>query len=229
MENKKRYKNLIKQGVDERESGGEKKNIKDSIEIFEQAKKEASTWKERLDCDNHIGICHYLLGEYEKALKLFAFTANQARKWVERNDPDDSFLAVCLRHTSRPELHEKKNLSKALGIAREAHELAKRAKRNDLPWFTDGILKNLIALKASKKEMNDVWEMGLKELNDIWLEEKSDKAKWGWLVGLQVHKALIENDESFLNMANLSAVSFNLERRKEQIEKTRKEIAKKKN
>ncbi|MFC1625098.1 hypothetical protein ACFL15_01870 [Patescibacteria group bacterium] len=218
------FNKLLREAVEERERG----NIKLSIEKFRVAQKQSPTFKHNLRVENHIGIAHFLLSEYKKALYIFANNVMMVRKWAkgENPDPDPSFEAECLRHASRPQLYEEEMmLFFALKGAKDARNLALETERTDLPWFSDGVLENLLAIEeTTKSKLNEAWAQAVVDLKLMWEKEKNDLAKWGWLVGILIHKAMIEKDLSYLEIAEILANEKNLERRKEEVDKVRQDL-----
>jgi len=203
------FKEKLKTARDEREQG----DVKKAIELFLEIDKSKLDLDELFTYLGEFGLSYYHAKDYENALLCF-----NELKTVSRDNNNLSYTAAALRQLSRPEFNEK-TPEQAVKYAKEARDLAFNAKREDLVWFDHGVVK---ALEFNKKPLEDIkswFEIEAKDLYEVSQFVKDELAKWVWVCGLLMDRAMIFNTKSDLIVALLIADHFNLAIRKKQIQK----------
>ncbi len=208
------YKDQIKTARDERETGDANKSLSLFLEI-DKSQLEPNQLFEYL---GELGLTYWHLENYDEAKKTF-----EELKGLAESLNNDSYKAVALRHLSRPEFNEG-NPDLAVQYAQEARDLAKSTGRKDLVWFDHGVVSVLIFKGATKEEIKEWLDVESQDLIEMYREEKDKTAVWVWVTGLLIDRAKIYESKSDIRLALMIAKEFNLERRKEQIEKLMKEF-----
>jgi tetratricopeptide (TPR) repeat protein len=199
----------LKNARDERETGDANK----ALTMFLQIDKDKLESNQLLDYLGELGLTYWHLKRYDEARTTF----EETRKLADELK-NNSYLAVALRHLSRPEFNEK-DKEKSVEYAKEARKLAFEASRQDLAWFDHGIVTALIFAKGSAEEIKKGFEIEAEDLYETSRYSKDDIAKWVWTCGLLIDRAQVFNSPADLYIALMIAEQFNLVRRKEQIEK----------
>lgn len=199
----------IKSARDERETG----NANKALQMFLEIDKTQLESDQLSDYLGELGLTYWHLKQYGNARTTF----NEAREHAEGLG-NNSYLAVALRHLSRPELNES-DPKLSVNYAKQARQLAFESHRQDLAWFDHGVIATLIFSKGPEDEIKKWFETEAEDLYKIGQSTQDNVAKWVWTSGMLMDRAQIFNTISDLYLALMIAEHFNLARRKEQIEK----------
>lgn len=202
-------KQLIQTARDERETGDPNK----ALEMFLQIDRTQLEPKQLLDYRGELGLTYWHLKRYDEAKVEFEQVQKQAQQMK-----DNSYLAVALRHLSRPEFNSS-NPSTAVEYAMQARQLALESGRQDIAWFDHGVVTALVFNKGAADDIKKWFETEAEDLYKTSRNTKDDIAKWVWTCGLLIDRAQVFNTVADLYLALIIAEQFNLARRKEQIEK----------
>jgi len=210
---------LLEIGIREREQGSVKKGIK----LLREALTLCPYHEKRMDIRNHLGLAYFHGGDYENAVS----------EWNEvitisnvQSDPDLKARASALRNLSRKELCNSENdFEEAYNKANQARELAIKLGRNDLPWFTHGLISIYYDYskkygRVDKEFLKFLVDCEKIELPKAW--KKASKLERGaWFTGLLWDYALLYNKVSRPILISAISISriLKMKRREEQLSK----------
>jgi tetratricopeptide (TPR) repeat protein len=64
----------------------------EALVIFEQVKASATDVEKKGTCDNQIGVCHFFMGEYEKAIESYV---SSSKNGFDKDMADDNVWEAC--------------------------------------------------------------------------------------------------------------------------------------
>jgi len=210
------FKQQIIKSRDERETGDANK----ALQMFLEIDKNQLESDQLLSYLGELGLTYWHLKRYSEGRAAF----EEARVYAKRIG-NNSYMAVALRHLSRPEFNEN-NPNLALEYAKKARQLAFESKRQDLAWFDHGVVTALIFSKGTLDEIRKWFETEAEDLYKISQNSKDEIAKWVWVSGLLIDRARVFNTVEDLYIALIIAEQFNLVLRKKQIEELIQEFNK---
>lgn len=207
-------KEQIKIARDEREIGDASKALELFLKI-DEAKLEPNL---RFYYIAELGLTYWHVKKYDEAKETF-----EKLKRLAKELDNKSYVAVALRHLSRPEFNEN-DADSAVECALEARKLAHSEKREDLVWFDHGVVTAMMFKGTSIDQIEKWFELEAEDLYNISQKTKDEIAKWVWTTGLLMDRARVYDTKADLYVALLIATHFSLARRKEQIETLLKEF-----
>ena len=160
-----------------------------------------------------MGVTHWHLKRFDEAKAIF----EEAKSHAEKSG-NNSHIAVALRQLSRPEFNQA-DPSAAVEYAQKARQLAQESGRQDIAWFDHGVVTALVLSNGPQEEIRKWYEIEAEDIYKVSRHTKDEIAKWVWASGLLMDRAQTFGTIGDLYLALMIAEQFNLERRKEQIEK----------
>lgn len=180
-ENRKSFKDILAQGILEREKG----SVEKSVLLFKEAISLAPSTEDAIGAKLHLGLALFHKGKLSEAKDIFTSCIVEAEKIN-----NISKLAEAQRHLSRKEFYKgsgSKNLQIALDYATDAYSNAKFVGRKDLVWFTHGLIDAYTEANGVKNK-SYLRKIFLREVKEFFITARKEGSleRSVWLYGLMI-------------------------------------------